>query len=449
MSNAKSVLKVSGLSIKRGKTRILENIDLSVVPGDITCVVGPNGAGKSTLFSAIVCPDEAGLEIETGSIEIMGKNVDKTSRAWIATKLALVPQKPDVSFNFSVKDIVQMARVPYKGLFGTMNPEDYDAVDRAMAFTDVKKYSSRSMYSLSGGELQRVFIARALAQEPDILLLDETTSNLDMSSSIEVMEILRRTARDTGMAVLIIFHDLNLAASYCTKALALKNGKVYRYGVVSDVFKSSVLTGLMDSSMLVRQSDSSGLTYLSALPESSLKIKSIYKNRKVHLIAGGGRVSPYMMALAGSDLDYSISPVCMGDSDWSLAKDLDIEFIEMPSFAGIDDHLLEREKELLASCDILVFPSVAIGDANVAVLDMCEYFITLAKAQQAENSGNHSMNARHSIPQKELWVEMSIDFKLRNYSGRESIKRYEKLLESSVTKTYTNLDAFLELISEE
>jgi iron complex transport system ATP-binding protein len=181
----------------------------------------------------------------------------------------------------------------------------------------------------------------------------------------------------------------------------------------------------MDSSVLVRKSGFSGLTFLSALPRSSLKVRDEYKNKKFHFIAGGGRASPYMMALADSGIKYGISPVNEGDSDWSLAKDLGLELIEMPSFSSVSAPVLEQEKTALETSDIVVFPSVPIGAANTSVLDMVEY------AQKIN---------------KQIWIETGLDFNLRNYSGRESAERFESILKNSKTIKYKNLAGFLEIL---
>jgi iron complex transport system ATP-binding protein len=212
-------------------------IRIAAQRGDCWAIVGPNGAGKSTLLRLM-----AGLcRPRAGCVRIGGRSLAGLPGRERARRLTFLPQHPPVDLDLSVRDVVLMGRFPHRsfGLFESF--EDYRIADRAMAVTATAGLAGRSMATLSGGEAQRVHVAAALAQEPDLVLLDEPTASLDIQHQLAIFKILRDRADRDGLAVVVVTHDVNLAAQFCSQVLLLHEGKAAAIGPPSDVLTPSVL----------------------------------------------------------------------------------------------------------------------------------------------------------------------------------------------------------------
>ena len=188
--------------------------------------MGPNGSGKTTLLKVI----NGILKPKVGTVFLSNRNIFEMGEKERAKILASVPQDTYVNFDFTVWDIVMMGRFPYLNRFQWEREEDEKVVEYCMKLTNVLHLSERSIREISGGERQRVIIARALAQEPKVLLLDEPTSNLDISYQIEIMDLLRRLSREKGIIIICAIHNLNLAARYCDRVVLLNKGRIVAMG---------------------------------------------------------------------------------------------------------------------------------------------------------------------------------------------------------------------------
>ncbi|WP_290705231.1 MULTISPECIES: heme ABC transporter ATP-binding protein [Gordonia] len=215
-----TALRVSGLTVSRGGRQVLADVSLDLAAGELLCLVGPNGAGKSTLVSAIA----GTLAVSAGTVELLGDPIAGMSKINQARRRAVLPQEHSIGFTFTCAEVVQMARHAWSR---TANRHADDAaVASAMAACDVTGFATRSFGSLSGGERGRVALARVLAQDTPILLLDEPTAAMDPHYQEQVMAIVRRQV-DAGAAALVVVHDLNLAAAYSDRVAVLapdKNG---------------------------------------------------------------------------------------------------------------------------------------------------------------------------------------------------------------------------------
>ncbi|MGF1579086.1 MAG: ABC transporter ATP-binding protein [Gemmataceae bacterium] len=216
------LLEASSLSFRYGKQEILQEVDFHLNVGEWVSVVGPNGAGKTTLLRLLL----GLLSPLAGTILLDGEPLRTLSRTAIARKIAFLPQFIQMPFGFTVREVVAMGRTPYLGRFRPMCDADLTAVDRALERADVRSLSDRPVTELSGGEAQRVFLARALAQETSILALDEPTTNLDLFHQQQLLN----QVKEHGQAVIAVLHELNLAARYSDRILILSNGKVSAFG---------------------------------------------------------------------------------------------------------------------------------------------------------------------------------------------------------------------------
>jgi len=219
------------------RPEFLGPVDLSIRRGECWAILGPNGAGKTTLLKLL-----AGLlKPSAGSIRLGGRELAEVSARDRAKRIAFLPQHPPFALGFSVREVVLMGRYPHRslGLFESLG--DYAVCDQALHATDSFRFAHRRIDSLSGGEAQRVHLAAALAQQPELLLLDEPTASLDLHHQMAILDILCAGAANEGLGVVFVTHDINLAAQFCTHVLVLNHGKPVAAGPPEQVIDPDVL----------------------------------------------------------------------------------------------------------------------------------------------------------------------------------------------------------------
>ncbi|CAK7259896.1 MULTISPECIES: ABC transporter ATP-binding protein [unclassified Shinella] len=219
-------LLASGLSAGYGETLILDGLDLAVPPGRITVIVGANACGKSTLLRTL----SRLLPARKGQVLLDGKSIHRIPSRDLARTLGLLPQSPIAPEGITVADLVSRGRHPHQGVFSRWTREDDEAVAAALAATKTDDLSERPIDELSGGQRQRVWIAMALAQQTDLLLLDEPTTFLDISHQIEVLDLLTDLNQTRGTTIVMVLHDLNLAARYADHLVAMAKGRLHVAG---------------------------------------------------------------------------------------------------------------------------------------------------------------------------------------------------------------------------
>ena len=241
---------VDNLSHSFGKRTVLKQLSFSVSTGEFFIVIGPNGSGKTTLLKLL-----AGIfKPPKGSLTILGlPNHSYTPRA-LARAVAFVPQRLPVDLPFTVGETVLLGRSPHQGVLGIEDERDLEIARQAMEFTGLAHLSGAALGQLSGGEQQRVFIARAICQEPDIMLLDEPTASLDLAHQVKVMDLMEKLKQDKGIIVIMVSHDINLAAMYSDQVLLLKNGEIVSIGRPADVLSFRKLEDTYGCKLLVDES---------------------------------------------------------------------------------------------------------------------------------------------------------------------------------------------------
>ncbi len=237
-----SIIEVSHLSFSYSQSEVLRDISFNVEKGSFLAVIGPNGAGKSTLLN-LLCK---ALRFKSGSIKIDQATINSYSNEMLAKKIAVVRQEFVPVFGFSVIEMVLMARTPYYSQSGFQSKADMEIADEALISTDTARFASRLLSQLSGGERQRVFIARALAQNTDILLLDEPTSFLDLKHQVDIYDLLKKMQIEKGKTIVTVTHDINLAAQYCDQVLLLGADRSYRHGAAKDIFCAEQIEKVFD-----------------------------------------------------------------------------------------------------------------------------------------------------------------------------------------------------------
>jgi len=224
------MIATTDLSFRYGDREVLSNVTSTMKRGELFGILGPNGSGKTTLLRLILAllPPSAGL------VRVLGKPVASYGRRELARHLAAVPQETPIDFPFTAWELVMMGRLGRLGPLGIESAKDEVAARKALQACGANDFAARPIHKLSGGELRRVFIARALCQEADALCLDEPTSGLDIHHQVAIMELLKHEA-SSGKAVIAVLHDLNLAAAYCDRLLLLKDGKPMAQGTIEEV----------------------------------------------------------------------------------------------------------------------------------------------------------------------------------------------------------------------
>ena len=221
---------------------VVNGVSMTVERGDLVGIIGPNGSGKTTLLKLLA----GTLSPQSGSMDLNGRPIAAWSRRDVARRIAYVPQETYAPFDFTVRDIVLMGRYPHLGRFELEEPSDLAIARRALDATGTAAFESRMFRTLSGGEKQRVVIASALAQSPELLLLDEPTASLDIGHQLEVQTLLRDLNRTSGVTMVLSTHDLNLAAALCRRLVMLREGRLIGQGPTDAVLTAEAVRSLYD-----------------------------------------------------------------------------------------------------------------------------------------------------------------------------------------------------------
>lgn len=232
-----------------GNIEILKGLTFSIDPGDFVGIIGPNGSGKSTLLRTATKV----LRPFKGEIYLEKEKLEDVSLREMARLVAVVPQDTLFMFPFKVLDVVLMGRIPYISRLGFESREDLKIAFEALEYVDAIHLRDRFIDELSGGERQRVIIARALAQKPRILFLDEPTTHLDISHQIEIFSLLKNLNRGSGLTVVAILHDLNLASLYCDELILLSEGKIRKHGTPSEVLDYRIIEEVYKTQVVVKE----------------------------------------------------------------------------------------------------------------------------------------------------------------------------------------------------
>ncbi|HAJ56248.1 MAG TPA: heme ABC transporter ATP-binding protein [Candidatus Omnitrophica bacterium] len=226
-----NLISTENLTGGYGKSAVIRDVSFDIKKGDFLGIIGPNGSGKSTLLklmSRVLTPQSGRVTLDKTDIRHMGLK-------GLSQKIAFVPQETLINFSFSVEEIVLMGRIPHLKRLQHETKNDHAIVQRSLQETDTVNLKDKYINELSAGERQRAIIARALAQEPAILFLDEPTSHLDIGHQIQMLNLLKKLNRERSLTVLIVLHDLNLASEYCDRLILLEKGRIFKVGAPHEV----------------------------------------------------------------------------------------------------------------------------------------------------------------------------------------------------------------------
>ena len=256
-----SIISAENINFSYAVKPVMERVSFAIDEAQIVAIIGPNGSGKTTLLKII----NGTLFPDAGQMLIDGKETSRWSRKDIAQKVAIVPQETAVVFPFYAEEIVLMGRFPHLSNYRFENKKDYRIVHEAMEKTDTLAFAARRFDELSAGERQRVLIARALAQEPKVLLLDESTVFLDLKHQAQFLALLRQLNTAQQLTVIFVTHDINLAAQHADRIILLYSGKIYAIGKPAEVITAANIKKVYDVDSLIDQNPQSGLPRLTLL----------------------------------------------------------------------------------------------------------------------------------------------------------------------------------------
>lgn len=357
------LLSVDGVECRYGSVKILENVSFTVNEGDFVGIIGPNGSGKTTLLKSI----SRTLKPAKGTIILDKTDIYSIKSMDLAKQMAIVPQESNIGFSFTALDIVLMGRNPHMKRFQMETEADLTIVRKAMSRTNTWHLADRPINELSGGEKQRVVIARALAQEPKVLLLDEPLTHLDMINQLEIMDLVKELCTKERLIVLAVIHDLNLAARYCSSILLLKGAKIFAAGAIEKVLTSENIKSVFHVDAIVKKSlVTNSLFVIPLTPHKS----STPRNCSIHLIGGAGTGTVVMKALVDEGYEVTAGVLNMLDTDYETAELLKVPTVSEAPFSPITEQSKRLLLEMISKSAIVVVTSVPFGYGNLSNLEM-------------------------------------------------------------------------------
>lgn len=363
-----SYLSIQSLYFKYMKKFILKDISLNIKKGSFVALLGPNGSGKSTLLKNILLI----LNPFSGTISIDGYNIKNLSYLERSKIISYVPQQYNIDYSFTVEQTVLMGRIPYQSRFQSNSYEDINIVNNSMKQTNVFHLKDKYITELSGGELQRVFIARAIAQNTDILLLDEPIAHLDLQHQLHLLNLLKIININENKTIILILHDLNLAAQFCDQIILMKEGKIYYHGKPENVLTSKNIKFIYNIKSIIEKNIIT--KKLNIIPIE--KKESISNNNiilKVHLICSGGNgleILKYLNIISDQykKLEVTCGILNKGDSDWYFAKKIGLKIIENEPYSIISNNKLKMNMEYIMKSDIIILSNIYLNKSNIEIL---------------------------------------------------------------------------------
>ena len=328
---------------------LIRDIEIGVRRGEILTLIGPNGSGKSTILKSMIRQ----LKLLAGVVILDGRPMANMGEREIAKKMAIVMTERLRAELMTGEDVVSTGRYPYTGTLGILTAADKQKVKEAIALVHGEEYADRPFVQISDGQRQRLLLARAVCQEPEVIVLDEPTSFLDVKHKLELLEILKKLVRERNVAVLMSLHELDLAQKISDRVVCVANNAVDRCGAPEEIFQSEYIEALYGM-----ESGSYNALF------GSLEMAPVIGEPRVFVIGGGGSGIPVYRALQRRGVPFAAGVLAKNDLDYPVAKALAAELISVPPFAAVEGEALDRARALMVRCEQVVCCPSAFGQQN-------------------------------------------------------------------------------------
>jgi len=414
-------LEIDRVSCRYESIEVLNSLSFSARGGEFVGVLGPNGSGKTTLLRTI----SRTLKPYEGVVLLNESDVYQMTNRGVAKEMTVVPQDSLIAFSFTALDVVLMGRNPHLTRFQTESSEDLAIARKAMRLTGVWHLADRPITDVSGGERQRIVIARALTQKPRVLLLDEPTLHLDINSQIEIMDLLKNLCKENKIIVIAVFHDFNLAARYCDKLILLHDKKIVSLGKPEEVLTKGNISEVFGVGAFVKRHPITNSLYVIPISTSLLASDIKKGGFRVHVICGGGSGASLMTRLVrGWNVTAGVLNVL--DTDYEAAQMLGIPVASEAPFSPIAKEAYKENLRLIQQADTVIVTDFLIGYGNLKNLEAVK------------------VASEKSIP---TIVIDNVPIEKRDFTGGKAEKYFKKILAARVTIVKSH-DEALRVIEE-
>ena len=364
MNKQDAYISMDNLAVGYNGKAIIKDICIDIGKGEIVTLIGPNGAGKSTILKSITRQ----LALIGGKVIFEEKDLHKMTSKDVSQKMAVVLTERLKAELMTCYDIVASGRYPYTGKLGLLTEEDEKKVDEAMAAVNATEFGPKDFNAISDGQKQRVLLARAICQDPEIIILDEPTSFLDVRYKLELLSILRNMAKNKGITVIMSLHEIDLAEKISDKIICVKGDHIYRYGTPEEVFEEE----------MIRELYSIDNGFYDPLMGSIELPAPAGDTPKVLVLSSGGSGIPVYRRLQKSDMPFIAGVLAENDIDYQLARLLAAEVITTPAFENISDEAFAKAIKAVEECDRVIMTEFPIGESNSRIREV------IAAAEAAE-----------------------------------------------------------------
>ncbi|AIJ05237.1 hypothetical protein JH146_0387 [Methanocaldococcus bathoardescens] len=352
------MLKAENLAVGYHKRIVVDDVNLEVKEGEILAIIGPNGVGKSTLLKCIATY----LEPMKGVVYLDSNIIHKLKPSQLAKKMAVVLTERVNPGNLTGFDIIAIGRHPYTDLFGRLSEKDKEIIINSAKAVNALHLLEKNFLEMSDGERQKIMIARALAQEPKVLILDEPTSFLDARHKIELTLLLRKLATENNLAIVVTIHDIELALRIADKIALIKDGKIIAYGHPEDVMDKETVNNLYD---IKNANFCKEIGYFELKNENTT-------NKKVFVVCGGGSGANVLRYLVKNGYKVYCGVLHENDIDYAIAKAMEVEIVEEKAYQPISEENYNKALKYLKMCDVVIDTNFPVGEMNRLNLKLIE-----------------------------------------------------------------------------
>ena len=328
---------------------LLRDVEIGVRRGEILTLIGPNGSGKSTILKSMIRQ----LRLLAGVVVLDGHTMAAMKEGEIAKKMAILMTERLRAELMTGEDVVSTGRYPYTGRLGILTKADREKVREAIALVHGEEFANRPFAQLSDGQRQRLLLARAVCQEPEVIVLDEPTSFLDVKHKLELLEILKRLVRERNVAVVMSLHELDLAQKISDRVVSVTKDGVDRCDTPENIFQSAYIEALYGM-----ESGSYNALF------GSLEMARVWGEPRVFVIGGGGNGIPVYRALQRRGVPFDAGVLAENDVDYWVARALAVETVSVPAFAPMDEEAVAKASALIIKCDHVVCCLDTFGELN-------------------------------------------------------------------------------------